>query len=176
MSKFYAILVAVVITAAAYCESPGKISFQAVIRNSQQILVSNQTIGVRISILQGSINGAPVYVEQQSPVSNNNGKLSLEIGTGQVQTGVFSAIDWSKGNYFLKTEFDPTGGVDYSITGTNEFLTVPYVFFADKADTISSLQTETQRAITAETQLQSKIDDLQKELSNFEIQLQSYIK
>lgn len=176
MSKFYAFLVAVVITASAYCESPGKISFQAVIRNSKQILVSNHVVGVQISILQGSINGAPVYVERHSPVTNNNGKLNLEIGSGVVQSGAFAAIDWSRGDYFLKTEFDPSGGVDYSITGTNEFLSVPYVFFADKADTVSSLQAETQRAITAETQLRSKIDDLQKELSNFEIQLQSYIK
>ncbi|MCU0377754.1 MAG: DUF1566 domain-containing protein, partial [Bacteroidales bacterium] len=53
--------------------------------------------------------------------------------TGLVITGNFSLIDWSSGNYYLKTETDPTGGTNYTISGTSQFLSVPYALYAKSA-------------------------------------------
>ncbi|MFM2192282.1 MAG: hypothetical protein RLZZ118_1239, partial [Bacteroidota bacterium] len=65
-----------------------------------------------------------------NPVTNANGLVSLEIGTGTAITGTFAAINWAIGPYFIKTETDPTGGTAYSITGTNELMSVPYALFS----------------------------------------------
>ncbi|MFN4853810.1 MAG: hypothetical protein ACK5JC_05250, partial [Bacteroidota bacterium] len=105
-------------------------SYQAVIRNSSNTLVSNQPVGMRISILQGSASGTAVYVETQTPTTNANGLASLEIGGGTVVSGNISTIDWANGPYFIKTETDATGGSNYSITGTSQLLSVPYAFFS----------------------------------------------
>ena len=119
-----------------WAQSPGKMSYQGVIRDSGNALISNQAVGMQISILQGSISGTAVYVETQSPTTNVNGLVSIEIGTGTVVFGTFNAIDWSNGPFFIKTETDPTGGTSYSISGTSELLSVPYALHSTTADQV----------------------------------------
>jgi hypothetical protein len=64
------------------------------------------------SILQTTITGTVVY-ETYSVTTNINGLVSLEIGAVSTSDD-FSAIDWSAGSYFIKTETDPTGGSSYT--------------------------------------------------------------
>jgi uncharacterized protein (TIGR02145 family) len=64
------------------------------------------------------------------PTTNSSGLVSLEIGQGNVLLGAFSAINWNNGPYFIKTETDPLGGSNYIITATNQFLSVPYAYYA----------------------------------------------
>jgi len=111
-------------------QSPNKMSYQAVVRNADNVLVQNHPIGMQISILQGSATGTPVYVETQTTSTNANGLVSIKIGEGTVVTGTFSEIDWSIGNYFIKTEIDPQGGTAYTISGTSELTSVPYALFS----------------------------------------------
>jgi hypothetical protein len=85
---------------------------------------------MQLSILQGSVAGTAVYVETQTPTTNINGLVSLEIGSGTVVSGTFNTIDWSAGPYFIKTETDPTGGTTYTITGTSQLMSVPYALYA----------------------------------------------
>ncbi|NNC50526.1 MAG: hypothetical protein HKO01_08345, partial [Flaviramulus sp.] len=104
MKKFYTILAAVIITAISFAQTPEKMSYQAVVRDSGDNLVANQAIGMQISILQSTATGTVVYAETQTPTTNINGLVSLEIGTGSVVSGDFATIDWSADTYFIKTE------------------------------------------------------------------------
>mgnify|MGYP000334783004 CR=1 FL=1 len=108
MRKLFTILLAVFLTATVWAQSPNKMSYQAVIRNSSEALVTNTTVGMKISILQGSARRKAVYVETQSPTTNANGLISIKIGDGTVQSGNFTNIEWANGPYFIKTETDPT--------------------------------------------------------------------
>lgn len=130
MKKLFAILIAILLTAAIWAQIPEKLSYQAVIRNSSDALVINRQVGMQISILQGSASGTAVYTETQAPSTNANGLVSIEIGGGTVVSGNFSAIDWANGPYFIKTETDPNGGTGYTITGTSQLLSVPYALYA----------------------------------------------
>lgn len=105
-------------------QSPQKMSYQAVVRNSSDALVTNTQVGMQISILQGSASGTVVYTETQTPTTNANGLVSIEIGGG----AGFSTINWTSGSYFIKTEMDPTGGNNYTISGVSQLLSVPYAF------------------------------------------------
>ncbi len=120
-------------------QSPQKISFQAVIRNASNTVISLRPIGIKISLLQGSALGKLVYAETQTVTTNFNGLISIQIGTGNVVYGSFSAIDWAIGPYFIKTETDPNGGNDYTIIGTSELLSVPYALFALNSNTTHGL-------------------------------------
>lgn len=115
---------------AAFAQAPQKMSYQAVVRDAANGLIVNQTVGMQISILQGSDTGTPVYVEVQTSTTNANGLASLEIGTGTVITGTFASIDWSTGTYYIKTETDLAGGSSYTITGASQLLSVPYALHA----------------------------------------------
>lgn len=130
MKKLITICAVILMTTSVFTQSPEKMSYQAVIRNSSDALVSSTAVGMRIQILQGSEFGAAVYVETQTPTTNANGLVSLEIGSGTVVTGDFASIDWSAGPYFIKTETDPAGGTSYTITGTSQLLSVPYAMYS----------------------------------------------
>jgi len=130
MNKIITILAAVFLTASVFAQAPQKMSYQAVIRNASNSLVTSTPVGMRISVLQGSSTGTAVYVETQTPSTNSNGLVSLEIGTGTAVTGTFASINWAAGPYFIKTETDPTGGTAYTIAGTNELMSVPYALFS----------------------------------------------
>lgn len=134
MSKFIQILVAVLFTTNIYAQTPEKISYQSVVRNNLNQLIVNQTLVIQISILRGSINGVTVYIEFQTPTTNANGLVTMEIGTRTVLLGDFSEIDWSNGPYFIKTDTDPTGGMNFTITGISELLSVPYALYAKTTD------------------------------------------
>ena len=130
MKKVFTILIAVIITIYMFAQSPEKMSYQAVIRNTSNALIANTQIGIQISIIQGTASGTAVYVETQTPTTNDNGLISIEIGAGTVENGNFPTIDWANGPYFIKTEIDPTGGTAYTITGNNQLLSVPYALHA----------------------------------------------
>ena len=130
MKKIILLAAAILIMSALWAQSPEKMSYQSVVRDASNALVTNQTVGMQLSILQGSVGGTAVYVETQSPATNINGLASIELGSGTVLSGDFSAIDWSLGPYFIKTETDPLGGTTYTITGTSQLMSVPYALYA----------------------------------------------
>jgi hypothetical protein len=137
MKKIITICAAILLTASVFAQAPQKMSYQAVIRDNSNALVTSQIVGMQISILQGSANGTAVYSETQIPTTNTNGLVSIEIGGGTVVLGSFSTIDWANGPYFIKTETDPAGGTTYTITGTSQLLSVPYALYAANAGTAS---------------------------------------
>ena len=136
MRNSFTFLIAVLLTASvllpqqAGAQSPQKMSYQAVIRDNSDILVTDTQVGMQISILQGSASGTVIYTETQTPSTNANGLVSIEIGGG---TG-FSTIDWAEGPYFIKTETDPAGGTSYTITGTSQLLSVPFALHTNEVD------------------------------------------
>ncbi len=114
-------------------QAPLKMSYQSVVRNSTGNLVANSNVNVRTSILQGNISGSIVYMETHAVTTNVNGLATFEIGNGTITLGSMSTIDWANGPFFLKTETDPAGGNNYSITGTSQLLSVPYALYAEKS-------------------------------------------
>ena len=130
MKNNYAILVALFIVGSTFAQAPEQMSYQAIVRDATGNLVTNQQVGMQISILQTTVGGTAVYVETQTPTTNANGLVSIAIGTGTPVNGTFATIDWSADTYFIKTETDPTGGTSYTITGTSQLLSVPYALHA----------------------------------------------
>jgi hypothetical protein len=149
------IILIVIFSTIATAQSPQKVNYQAVVRDASGNAITNKTISLRISILQGSAFGTFVYVETHSPLTNQFGLVTIAIGDGIVTTGSFSGIDWSAGPYFLKVELDATGGTSYSEMGTTQLLSVPYSLYSQNSE-------HSQTAATVETidysQLENKPD------------------
>ena len=130
MKNLYPFLILLFLSLNIYAQSPEKMSYQAIVRDANNTLVANKTIGMQISILQSNITGTVVYAETHTVDTNLNGLVSLEIGRGSTSDN-FSTIDWSAGPYFIKTETDPTGGSSYTITGTSQLMSVPFALYAN---------------------------------------------
>jgi hypothetical protein len=105
-------------------------SYQAVIRTSDNQLVINRAVRMRISLLPDSMTATANYVETHQLTTNTLGVVQLEIGGGTVVSGSFVAIPWSRGKMFIKTETDPAGGTNYTLTSTTQLMSVPYAFYA----------------------------------------------
>ena len=114
-----------------FSQAPQKFSYQTVIRNSSNQLLANQQVGIKISVLQGSETGSLVYSERHTPSTNANGLATLSIGTGSILSGSFQNINWASGSYYIQTETDPNGGNNYTITSTQQLLSVPYALYAE---------------------------------------------
>jgi hypothetical protein len=130
MKKIYTIVLLGIIAASLFSQVPQKMSYQAVVRDGSGVLIASQVVGMEICIVQGAVDGPSVYSETHSPTTNLNGLVSVEIGAGTTSDD-FSSIDWGADTYFVKTETDPSGGTDYTISGTSQLLSVPYAMYAD---------------------------------------------
>lgn len=124
-----------IISAMTFAQVPQKMSYQAVVRGSDNNLVTNSEISIRISILQGSADGEAVYTETHSATTNANGLVSIEIGDG-TSSDDFSAINWANGPFFVKTETDVNGGNNDDIIGVSQLLSVPYAMYAQTAGNV----------------------------------------
>ena len=144
MKKIILSLLSLLTVTVVWAQVPQQISYQSVIRDGNNKVIASSTVGIKISLLQGSATGTAVYVETHQKTTNANGLVSLEIGTGTVLSGSFASINWANGPYLIKTETDPTGGTNYSAPGVFALNSVPYALYAangtpgpkgDKGDT-----------------------------------------
>jgi len=129
MKRNYTLLLFLLATVSILAQTPEKMSYQVILRDASNTLLTNQEVGMQISILQTTITGTAVYIETQTATTNINGLVSIAIGSG-TSSNNFSAIDWSAGPYFIKTETDPSGGSSYTITGTSQIMSVPFALYA----------------------------------------------
>lgn len=138
MKKILLTISSILILNTLNAQAPQKMSYQSVVRNTSNALITNTNVGIQISILQGNSTGVASYIERHTTLTNQNGLATIEIGNGTVIAGNFSSIDWSNGPYFIKTETDPNGGTTYSISGTTQLMSVPYALYAATSGSGSS--------------------------------------
>ena len=137
MKYIFNLLVFLAFTVTLYAQTPEKMSYQAIIRASDNTLLNNANVSLKILIRQGSTNGSVVFEETHSERTNGNGLVSLEIGTGNSVQGNFSTIPWGQNTYFVETQVDVTGSSNYSLTGISQLLSVPYALHAKSAETVT---------------------------------------
>ena len=71
-------------------QAPQSFNYQAVIRDSSNSIISNQSIGVQIAILQGNANGNSVYTETFSETTNDYGLIHLDSQFMKIQIPTFT--------------------------------------------------------------------------------------
>ena len=92
---------------------PSDFNYSAVARNAQSNPISNQKIGIQITILQNNSFGQVKYAENHFINTDQFGLFNLIIGSGAIQSGNMSDIEWNTDNFFLKVGMDASGGVNF---------------------------------------------------------------
>ncbi len=128
--KVLSVVATLVLVFSSFCQAPEGFKYQAVVRDAGNVILNNQTVGIRMTIQQGSIGGAIVYQETFASTTNAFGLVNLEIGNGTVISGNFAAIDWANGPFYIETAVDVTGGTGYVVIGTSQLMSVPYALYA----------------------------------------------
>ncbi len=127
------------LTLNVFSQAPQKFNYQAVVRDDAGNLVSEQPVSIKISILQGTVDGTVVYSETHSPTTNSFGLVTLEIGGGTVVSGDLTSVDWGSDTYYMKVEMDATGGTSYAVIGASQLLSVPYALNAETVNELKKL-------------------------------------
>ncbi len=134
MKKLYLFGALTLFVTIAFAQTPQGMNYQAVARNAAGVILSNQNIGVRITITNGNA-GTTLYQETQTPTTNQFGLFMLNVGNGAVVSGIFATIPWETTTPWLQVEMDATGGTSYILMGSSQLLSVPYALHAEKAAT-----------------------------------------
>ncbi|MAO45969.1 MAG: hypothetical protein CL823_02355 [Crocinitomicaceae bacterium] len=123
------------IAVSVLAQVPQGVGYQGVATDSEGIELVNQAISIRASILSGSVNGVVQWQEVHDTTTDDFGLFALTIGEGNNTGGgmlsSFADIPWGESTYFLQIEMDATGGMDYSLMGVNQMMSVPYALYAE---------------------------------------------
>ena len=114
---------------------PQKMNYQGVARDNDGALITNQSIGLQLSIVSGTATGPVVYRERHGAYTNDFGLFNLKIGDGDPLFGTMEGIDWGAEPHYLWTELDANGGTTYQLMGTSELVSVPYALYAETSGT-----------------------------------------
>ena len=120
----------------AFSQSPQKINFQSILRNTKGEVVANKNVKLKISIQSGSIMDTTVYSETHLKTTDASGLISLQIGNGTILMGRFDSIKWGNASHFIKLEADFNGGSNFVVLGTQELMSVPYAFHSNTANSL----------------------------------------
>ena len=133
MKKFLTITAVLFLTNLLFAQVPQAINYQAVARTADGVIIPTQNVGIRFSILEGSITGTILYSETHQTITNSYGLFTLAIGKGTPVTSTFASINWASGtDKFLKVEIAAGGGTTYQLQGTTQLLSVPYALYSEK--------------------------------------------
>ena len=104
-----------------------KFSYQAVVRNAENELVTNSPVTVDISVFNHQNFAEEIYTETHNVTSNLNGLISLLIGEGQNPEGDLLQVAWNDAQ--IRTRI--TIGT-YTVTDTKPITAIPYAYFAER--------------------------------------------
>ncbi len=108
-------------------------NYQAIIKGSNGMAISGQSVVMQFSIIYDAANGTVAYQETHTVNTSVDGLVNLVIGSGAPtsQTGdTWGAIDWGK-PLFLKEEVNLGSG--FATLGTGRIYAVPVANYAAKA-------------------------------------------
>ncbi len=128
---------------------PGNFNYQAVLRDDAGELITDQSVDIRISIIDDQPTGSALYQEIHTKTTNSYGVVNLVIGDGTVGSGTFSQINWGENDKYLGIEVDAGSG--YVDMGTVQLLSVPYALYSEKALNAENLGSNAVYSTTTDT-------------------------
>ena len=137
MKKLYLLIIAAVLLPriGLFARNVIGIPYQTVVRDSQGNPMPNEELTIRFyiqRILSTKDDAVPatLYSETHTVMTDANGMVCLQVGTGTPLEGNFATLDWW-GKIFIKTELELTGSNESVFTTTQELATVPYALSAE---------------------------------------------
>lgn len=132
MKKTYLILLAIFLFSTdCISQAPHTFSYQTVVRDVNWGIMPDRDVSVLIRILEDSSFGSVIYSEEHFVQTSPIGLVNLEIGGGQIYSGLFDDIDWGNHSYFLEVSVDINAGNNYLLMGSTQLKSVPYALFAE---------------------------------------------
>lgn len=114
------------------------ISFQAIARKPNGLILPNKNIAIRLSIKNDTSDNTIEYQEIKSVTTNVLGLFTILLGVEEqgkiISMGSFEHIIWTSSEKYLQIEIDPEGGLVFENLGVQKINYVPFSFYADNVN------------------------------------------
>lgn len=130
-------LVAILLWVTGLTQVPQKIAYQAVVRNANGSVISNEAVQLQAKFHKTTTDGEVVYTENHTVTTTLQGVVSVQLGTGTVVSGSFANIPWNEATY-LEVLVKRSSDESFISMGTSQIVSVPYAFMANTALSASS--------------------------------------
>jgi len=127
------IILGLLLTINIFAQTPESFKYQAILRDTEGEIISNEPLSIQIAILKDSETGTEVYLEEHNLTSNGNGLVHFNMGEGNVISGNFETIAWGESRYYVRTDLN-RNKKGYVTMGTAPLLSVPYALHAKTVD------------------------------------------
>lgn len=115
---------------------PHGISYQGTARDVSGEIISKETISLRISLENASMD-VVYFSEVQRLTTSSTGQFKMIIGGGSTLIGSFYQIPWSAEAIWLEIQIKKDGASEFTTLSKSEMLAVPYAFHAGTADKVT---------------------------------------
>ncbi len=129
MKRMLLTLMITIMAMPLWAQAPDAFQYQAVVRDGDGNIRSNENVEITINLLQDAADGTEIFSETHSTSTNEHGLINLLIGEGD-GTDDISTVDWAAGPYFIEVVIDGTA------MGASQLLSVPYAKHASTASTV----------------------------------------
>ena len=135
MKKTILLLIVIAIPFSIFTQTsfgPESFNYQAVIRDENGEIISNEFISLRFTLSYSPIGGEPQtisYVETHDVLTNDFGMVNIALGTGQASIGDITTMHFGQPEYYLQTEVFQNN--TWTNLGSQQLLSVP---FAERSD------------------------------------------
>ncbi|NQU52612.1 MAG: hypothetical protein HQ522_08740 [Bacteroidetes bacterium] len=137
MKKISTFLFLALIAISGFAQAPEGIIYQAEARDNTGRIIENETLDVKITILENDYDGVMVWEGLHSVTTNKFGMFVLVIGEGtNTYEYQFEEINWGNHTHFLNVRVKKSETEDWIDMGTTQFLSVPYALHAKTADAL----------------------------------------
>ena len=142
-NKVLLLITLIAVGFASYGQAPSLLNYQAIARNTNGNSLPNQSMNIRISIINNSPSGDLLYSEIRAIKTNLVGLFSLIIGsTGAMSyRGNIGNINWASEDKYLHVEIDPTATNNFLDMGIVKLVSVPYALLATSAVSAATVTT-----------------------------------
>ena len=130
MKKILSLVAILLTTLAVVAQNNPVITYQAVVRDASNRLVTNKSVTVKVEVLTPS--NTPMYTEAEDLFTNANGLLSMVIG--DYNPAQFANINWTNAKFATTVTVTSTG---YEVKDTIPVSAVPYAITANYADDVN---------------------------------------
>lgn len=113
-------------------QTPEAFNYQAVIRDANGSIMTNQLVSLRFTIRSGSSSSNVQYQEEKTLNTNDFGLVSHSIGKGSAITGSFGAITWDSGIIWLEVEINTGSG--FTSLSNEQLQSVPFALESKHAE------------------------------------------
>ncbi|NQX91244.1 MAG: collagen-like protein, partial [Flavobacteriales bacterium] len=129
----FLLLAFILISVSISAQAPEGINYQAAVRDNEGVVLINESVNFRTSVVQTSLNGDVIYQEEHLVTTNDFGLVNFVIGEGNALQGDFTSIPWGEDLFFARIEMDLGDG--YELLGEQQLMSVPYALHAKTAET-----------------------------------------